>query len=355
MLFMLLSMLNLGVAQEHVQDVYSTLTEQYDSTMLQKAAIEGMLQAIDQNSGLTGSKVYTHTEFSEWKDWKRGDREGYGIRIQVLGGRGLLIEHVMMDSPAHNAGLQAGDFIVSINTRSLNGLSPSQMLSILETEGETRLLVEIIRNDQKQAVTMSKGEFAVPQVYLKESKSNPSDAVLQVQFFGENSSTQIREALEQNSVSILDFRDNQGGLWEEAISTLDLFFPKDAVLAYRQHSDGTKIPVLAQSKLVQQDPMVILINQGTTGPAELVALILQEYGKATLVGERSSGNAIDYHALYPNRQLVLLMADVQLLSSRKQQWHDIGLVPNLSISSSQTYRGEDRQQQAAIQLVSSRP
>ena len=75
---------------------------------------------------------------------------------------------------------------------------------------------------------------------------------------------------------------------------------------------------------------------------------------ATLVGERSAGEAIDHHVLYPNRQLVLLMADIRLLSSKKQ-WHGAGVVPNLSISSSQTYRGEDRQQQAAIQLVSSKP
>ena len=124
----------LGTAQEHVQDVYTTLSERYDDATLQMA-IEGMLQNVDQQSGLMGSKVLTYPEFEDWKDWKRGEREGYGIRIQVLAGRGLVIDHVMMDSPAHKAGLQAGDFIVSINTRSLSGLSADQMLSVLESEG----------------------------------------------------------------------------------------------------------------------------------------------------------------------------------------------------------------------------
>ena len=48
-----------------------------------------------------------------------------------------------------------------------------------------------------------------------------------------------------------------------------------------------------------------------------MALTLQENGMATLVGERSAGEAIDHHVLYPNRQLVLLMADIRLLSSKK--------------------------------------
>ena len=354
MWLLLSGFLGLGFAQEHVQDVYTTLSEQYDDDVLQKAAIEGMLQVADQQSGLTGSKVLTHPEFEDWKGWKRGEREGYGIRIQVLAGRGLVIDHVMADSPAHKAGLQTGDFIVSINTRSLSGLSAEQMLTVLEAEGAERLIVDILREGTQQTINLQKGEFVVPQVTLMSQSQLPSKSVLQVHFFGENSSTQIRTHLEEG-VSIIDLRDNQGGLWEEAVATLDMFFPKDIVLAYRQYVDGTKIPVLSQSAALQTDPIVILINQGTRGPAELVALTLQENGMATLVGERSAGEGMDYHVLYPNKKLVLLMADVRLLSSKKRQWHDAGVVPNLSISSSQSYRGEDRQQQAAIQLISSKP
>ena len=257
----------------------------------------------------------------------------------------------MIDSPAHKAGLQAGDFIVSINTRSLSGMSADQMLSVLESEGVERLTVDILREGTQRTMNLQKGQFVVPQVTWLSEPQLPSKPVFA------NSSVKIAVSKSKNtwkgSVSILDLRDNQGGLWEEAVSTLDMFFPKDTVLAYRQYADGTKIPVLSQSPAVHSEPVVILINQGTRGPAELVALTLQENGMATLVGERSAGEAIDYHVLYPNKQLVLLMADVRLSSAR--QWHDAGVVPNLSISSSQSYRGEDRQQQAAIQLISSKP
>ena len=68
--------------------------------------------------------------------WKRGEREGYGIRIQVLAGRGLVIDHVMKDSPAHQAGLQGLEILLSINTRSLSGLSADQMLSLWKQKGE---------------------------------------------------------------------------------------------------------------------------------------------------------------------------------------------------------------------------
>ena len=109
-----------------------------------------------------------------------------------------------------------------------------------------------------------KGAFAVPQVTSIVDPQYPSTGVLQIQFFGEQQYSS-EKTLEEGSISIIDLRDNQGGLWEEAVATLDLFFPKDTVLAYRQYSDGTKIPVLSQSSAVQIEPVVILINQGTKG------------------------------------------------------------------------------------------
>ena len=115
----------------------------------------------------------------------------------MLAGRGLVIDHVMKDSPAHQAGLQTGDFIVSINTRSLSGLSADQMLSILETEGRERLIVDVLREGSKQTVKLHKGAFAVPQVTQELISSIPSTGVLQIQFFGEQSSVQVKNRLKR--------------------------------------------------------------------------------------------------------------------------------------------------------------
>lgn len=351
MLWMLTTLVSLAFAQENVQDVYTGLSKQYDTPMLERAAIEGMLAVVDQQVGLDGSTVLSQVEFTDWKAWKRGERDGFGLRVHVVAGSGFIVEHVMKESPASEAGLLQGDLIVAVNTRSLSGLSASQMLSILEREGIDRLIVEVVRGDTLQTIKMQRGHFAVSQVEYQEASSTIS-----VQFFGVGSGDKVRAALiSAEKPSVLDLRDNQGGLWEEAIATLDVFFPQESIVAYREHHDGTKIPILSQEPVLRIEPLVVLINQGTQGPAELVALTLQEHGMATLVGERTAGNGVDYHVLYPNKEWVLLMADIQLLSSKKQAWHGGGVVPNLSISAQQTYRGEDRQLQTALQLISSTP
>ena len=95
----------------------------------------------------------------------------------------------------------------------------------------------------------------------------------------------------------------------------------------------------------------MLINQQTSGPAELVALTLQENQRATIVGERSNGQNLDYKVQQLNSDTVLMLVDTHMLSSQRRTWYHTGVVPNVSVSSQYSYRGEDRQLQTAIQLV----
>lgn len=353
MLAMLWTMSGLAFAQENVQDVYSVLSRDFDANRLERAAIEGMLGEVERQTGIEGSKALTKSDYETWQQWRQGSRDGYGLRIQVVAGRGFLVEHVMKDSPAAKAGLLEGDFVVSVNTRSLSGLAGQHMLSLLESEDDERLLLELIRDNELKQVKLYRGQFDVPQVSIPQV--TPHGSTVQVHFFGQGSADKIANSAKESNISILDFRDNSGGLWEEAVATLDVFLPSKTVVAHRRHHDGNQIPILAQQSPLQTEPIVILVNQGTQGPAELVALTLQEQGVATVVGERSAGVGVDYHPLYPNKEWVLLMADTILLSSKKQSWHSIGVVPNLTISDQQSYRGEDRQLQTAIQLTSSTP
>ena len=157
---------------------------------------------------------------------------------------------------------------------------------------------------------------------------------VEVHFFGENVHQELSTALNNSEDSlVLDLRDNSGGLWTEAIATLDLFFPEKSVLAYRHNVDGTTIPILAQHEAIYTKPMVVLINQQTSGPAELVALTLQEHQKATIIGERSHGQNIDYSVLRLSSKTVLMLADTYILSSQRRTWYQTGVVPNVSVSS----------------------
>ena len=341
---MLWWMLNLALAQEPVLDVYRALSTKYDSEVLESAAIEGMLSAVDRERGVSGSKLLSNSDYQSYQSWLTGERDGYGMRIQMIPGHGMLVEHVMPASPAEKVGIQTGDLITTLNTRTLAGMSPENMLQVLEAEGLTRLKVDVVRQGQLLQFAMVKGGFQVPQVSGLESVA--------IHFFGDGVHREVAKRLsDPEQQLILDLRDNTGGIWDEAIGTLDLFFPSKTVLAYRQAPDGTTIPILSQHDAVYTGEVIVLINHETSGPAELVALTLQENQRATVIGERSQGRNLDYTVQRVNSEWVLLLADTHLLSSQRRTWYQTGVVPNVSISSKATYRGEDRQLQTAIQLL----
>jgi carboxyl-terminal processing protease len=337
-----------ALAQEPVLDVYTTLSKEYDAKILETAAIDGMLEAIDRERGVEGSRVLSTSEYQAYQRWLTGQRDGYGMRIQMIPGRGMLVEYVMASSPAEQGGIQIGDLITTINTRTLAGMSPQSMLHVLEGEGVERLTLDVVRQGQIHQFSLKKGGFQIPQV----DGSTP----VQVQFFGRDVHEEIATKLiDLEQEVVLDLRDNTGGLWTEAIATLDLFFPAKTVVAYRQNVDGTTIPILAQQEPIYTKPLVVLINEQTSGPAELVALTLQENQRATIIGERSKGQNLDYQIQQLNADSVLMLADTHILSSQRRTWYHTGVVPNVSVSSQYSYRGEDRQLQTAIQLVNTTP
>lgn len=332
-------------AQESVYSVYKTLeAAEYESSQLEMAAIQGMLSSVDEQRGLVGSRVLSQREYQQYLTWREGDREGYGMRIQILPGQGFIIEHIMKSSPAQRAGVKVGDLVVALNTRSLTGLTPEKVLELLEIEGGSRLLMDVVRDGERRQLKVVKGSFDIHQVVVEKT--------VEVQFFGRGTTQEIEKGINQSAV--LDLRDNTGGLWEEAIETLDLFFPKHAVIAHRQLSDNLIVPILSQREEIFDGPLIVLVNQRTSGPAELVAITLQEHQRATIVGERSAGFAVDYTVLKPDDSWVLMLAETQLLSSKKQSWNQYGVVPNLRVSGDHSYLGEDRQLQTAIELIKAR-
>lgn len=350
--------ISLSLAQDTVSAVYSTLTKQpvVDSELLEQAAIEGMLKVFDAQNSLTGSVLLNQEAYERDRLWREGWREGYGLRVQLIPGRGFHVEGVMEDSPASQAGIHAGDLLVGLNHRSLIGLNSQTMLAIMSQEVQGSIPVEVLRGGQSFEFSLDKGSFQMQMLSVGEAIS--------IHFFGSGVAEQLNTLFvsHPNLPKVIDLRDNEGGLWEESFAALDIFIEADQVLGYRQSTDGTAIPILSTHPATITEPIVLLVNQGTQGPAELFALVLQEKYKATIIGERTFGDAVDYRIQYPKKDWVLMLADTEILSSKKQSWNQVGITPNMVIPRGlveiSTYTGVqhvDRQLQTAMQLIATSP
>jgi carboxyl-terminal processing protease len=352
-------MLSMAMAQESMVTAQAIINRQLNSEVsvedLEHAAILGMVQTVEEQTGLSGSTVLTEKEYEQEKSWKEGKREGYGVRVQLIPRQGFFVDSVIENSPADKAGIQNSDIIVSFAGHSLVGLPPEAMLYILNQDYPKAITVGFVRNGSAQQVSVQKGFFQM------EMLSVVSENIIGIHFFGKSVCGEFEAVVEEQADQplVLDLRDNEGGLWEESIACLDLFLERNAVLGYRQMVDGTSIPILSQRNMQHVAPVVVLVNQGTKGPAELFALVLQEYGRAELVGERTHGNAVDYQYYPIDERWLLKLADTELLSANKVSWRNNGITPNFSVplhADIPTYTGVkqiDMQLETAIRLLSS--
>lgn len=352
-------MLAMAMAQESMVTAQAIINRQLNSAVsieeLERAAIYGMVQTVEDLTGLSGSRVLTEEEYAEEKSWKEGKREGYGVRVQLIPRQGFFVDSVIENSPADKAGIQNSDIIVSFAGSSLVGLPPQAMLDILNQDYPKAITVGFVRNSSVQQVSVQKEFFQM------EMLSVVSENIVGVHFFGKGVCRELEIVVKEQTDKplVLDLRDNEGGLWEESIACLGLFLEHNAVLGYRQMVDGTSIPILSQKGMQHVAPVVVLINQGTKGPAELFALVLQEYGRAELIGEKTYGNAVDYQYYTIDKKWLLKLADTELLSANKTSWRNNGVTPNISVplhAAIPTYTGVkqiDMQLETAIRLLSS--
>lgn len=352
-------LLTMAMAQESMITAQAIINRQLNSAVsvekLERAAIFGMVQAVEEQTGLSGSTVLTEEEYQEEKSWKEGKREGYGVRVQLIPRQGFFVDGVIENSPADKAGIQNSDVIVSFAGRSLVGLPPQAMLGILNQEYPKAITVGFVRNGSVQQVSVQKRFFQM------EMLSVVSENIVGIHFFGKGVCEEFEAVVQEQTDQplVLDLRDNEGGLWEESIACLDLFLERNAVLGYRKMVDGTSIPILSQGDMQHVAPVIVLVNQGTKGPAELFALVLQEYERAELVGERTYGNAVDYQYYPIDQKWLLKLADTELLSANKSSWRNNGVTPNILVplhASIPTYTGVkqiDMQLETAIRLLSS--
>ena len=319
----------LVTAQETVNQTQTLIEEVFaaeiSSVELEMAAVQAMIQNIEAQTGLSGSAVFSTQEHKRYLAWQQGLREGYGLRVQMLPGTGYFVESVVSKGPAEKAGIERGDVIVALADYSFSGLPAEQMLVILNQEYENLVPIKVLRHEELRQYDLEKGPFQIQ--LLSQEKA------LNIHFFGKGLSNHLRMHLEEHQTKplVIDLRDNEGGVWEEAIAAIDYFIPSGEVICYRRTMDGVAIPILSKEAALHTAPVIVLINQGTVGPAELFALSLQEHKRVTVLGVSSAGEASDFRTFSIQNDIVLKLVDTEILSPQKRSWTGQGVEPNIVI------------------------
>lgn len=255
-------------------------------------SLKGMLSSLDPHS-----QFLSPEEYEELKTETQGKFGGLGIEISIRDGL-LTIITPLEDTPAWEAGLQAGDRIVKIEDQLTKDLTLGEAVKLLRGDPGTEVTITVLREEEFKI-----HEFTIKReiIQIQDVKDVQilEDGVgyIRLTEFREDSAGEFKKAMEnlkgQNADSlIVDLRNNPGGLLNVAIDITDLFLPVgDTIVSTkgRRPSQSTVTKSRQDPHEFLDWPVVVLINHGSASGSEIFAGALKDNKRGVILGTKSFG------------------------------------------------------------------
>jgi carboxyl-terminal processing protease len=275
----------LSVFSEALGLVRQAYVDEPDMDVLMAGALDGTTDALDPFS------IYVPA--SEISDYMRASTVGKRhTGLTLLKERGIAyVVGVEKGSPADVAGIKAGDIVAKVANRSTRTMPLWEIQELLAGQAGSKLPMELIRVGENVKATLDLKPFDAPPVSLSEAEGV---AVLRVPTFDEKTAVDVRDTLTRSAGKIkdklvVDLRGVSSGNPEAAYATAKLFANGDLGALKRRAEELQSFR--GEDRPVWQGKMVVLVDRGTLGAAEVFATVLRQKEVAELVGERTFGHA----------------------------------------------------------------
>ena len=321
------------VYSEVLSRVRSEYVEEPNLPTVTDGALHGLLESLDSNSSYLNSEQYK--DYKARKTSAKGDigaavskRFGYASVVSVIPG-----------GPADKAGLQDTDIIEAIDAKSTREMSLAQIHSLLSGDPGSNVNLSVVRarRAEPQKVVITRDVVTVPAAQDKMLQDGIGE--IRVDALTKGKAQEIAskvKALQRSGAKklILDLRDCAEGDEPEGIATANLFL-NHGTITYLQ---GQKYPREAfnadPSKAVTSLPLVVLVNKGTAGAAEIVASAVLENARGDVVGDKTFGDGSVQKLIELPDGGALILSIAKYYSPQGKAIQDAAVSPNIVVADS---------------------
>ncbi len=312
---------------------------------------DGALSALDEFSS-----VIWPTDKKNFSRNTRGKFSGVGISIAIRDGR-LVVVSPLEGTPAHQAGIQAGDVIVTVDGRDSTHWGLDRAVREITGPKGTQVQLGVERPGQREnlAFDLTRDEIVIRSVRGWKRKTtggwsfyiDPDHRVgyLRLSQFIPQTAEDLDEAINQmeneNGLNalIIDLRFNPGGLLSSAVEVADRFIRSGPIVATVGPDGEETRPFGARPDHTHRPfPVAVLINEGSASASEIVAGALQDYDRAVIVGARSFGKGSVQDLFHLDRGRAYLKLTTQYyklpqgrIIHRKPDAQKWGIEPDLTV------------------------
>ena len=300
-------------------------------------AIKGMLSGLDPHSVYLDASGYENLQVDT-----EGQFGGLGIEIVVEDGR-LKVVSPIDDTPASRAGMLSGDLITQIDGHKTAGMTQAETIELMRGKPGTKVKLKVLRKGEKAPldITLKRAIINIASV-RSELLENDYGYIRIAQFQRETglslrkSIAKLKRASDRNLKGVvLDLRNNPGGILGGAIDVSNSFLSAGGIVSTKGRDANVRNSYDASAPdLLENTPIVVLVNGGTASAAEIVAGALQDHDRAVIMGTRTFGKG-SVQTIFPlNDSAAVKFTTARYYTPNDRSIQATGIAPDIVVEQS---------------------
>ena len=330
-------------------------------------AIQKMLATLDDPF----TRLLKPDQYRSLQTNTSGELTGVGLQISQDSITGeLRVISPIEGSPAERAGIKSRDRILKINGVPAVKLSLDEAAERMRGPAGSQVTLTVAGDQaageneeiESKEVILTRDRISLNPVYaeLRPQAQDTNIGYIRLNQFNANATTELANAIRRlegkgANAYILDLRSNPGGLLQSGIEIARLWLAKGTVV-YTVNRNGIQDSFSASGQALTDDPLVLLVNQGTASASEILAGALQDNGRAKLVGEKTFGKGLIQSLFNLSDGSGLAVTIAKYETPKHHDINKLGIVPDVTVELEPITRDQistdaDRQYQAAVELL----
>jgi len=347
---------------ENYEFILNNYYEDVDKEKLINDAIAGMTESLEDPY----SMYFNENDSDNFSITLDGSYKGMGIQIAKDPETNyMIIAAVFKNSPASEAGLKAGDKIISIDGTKSIDMSASDFSNLIKESKKNEHTLNIIRNEEVLEVKLKKSTVILnsvtSEIYQIDDKKI---GYIYIGIFANNTYNQFKEnldKLEKDNISalIIDVRGNSGGHLTAVDKILDIFLnSKQIMYQFNQNNKITK--TYGTGKDNKKYEIVLLCDESSASASEVLISGLKENLNSTIIGKKTYGKGtVQEMVTLSNGTQYKITVKKWLTPSGKWINDTKGITPDIDVELDKKYfdtyeDDDDTQLQAAIEYIKKR-
>ena len=289
--------------------------------------------------------------------------QGCGIGVAVISTEdSIRVNLVYDDSPAAQAGIEKGDYIVAAAGLTVEADGADAVIDAIRGDEGTEVSVSVRKDgtDKVQELTMQRA--VVTQKMAWGQMLDGSVGYIRIENFHDGAAAQFQSTLDGlladgAQALVIDVRHNGGGRVKEMSEALDPLLPEGTIMTLRT-KDGDETVYSSDADMIDL-PIAVLIDDQSISAAEFFAAALQEYDRATLVGTHTTGKGRAQQTFELSDGSAVNLSVEEYFTPNGNSLADVGIAPDIEVTLTEEQQADfyfltpegDPQLQKAVESV----